>query len=264
MLDKTLRILSEAEVFDLGQPYRVGMPHHPFHPPFLYGMSKKHGDYTFGEGVSSASESLALGGHVGTHVDALCHFSKEGRLLGGTEAEPIQSYREGLKKHGVETIPPMLRRGVLLDAAAFEGKPILPEDYVVTAGRLEKIADKQRVEILPGDLVLIRTGWGRLWHDPKAYINDLKAPGPDEQAARWLSAKGIYAGGSDTIAFEFVPGGTMPVHVHFLVEKGIYILEALDLEGLSAAEKYEFLFIAAPLKIVGATGAPIRPLAVCC
>ena len=79
---------------------------------------------------------------------------------------------------------------------------------------------------------------------------------------RWLSARGIFAAGSDTMAFEKVPDASMPVHVHLLVESGIHIIECLNLEELAAARAHEFVFIASPLKIRGGTGSPIRPIAV--
>ncbi len=261
MIDELLDLLARSEVFDLSQPYYVGMPHHPVHPPFQYGLSKAHGDYVRQGDVSSASEAFALGGHVGTHIDALCHFSRGGKLNGGFDAEAHQSYRDGLSKHGVETIDPMLRRGILLDAAGDEGVDVLPEDFVLDADRLERIADREEVEIRAGDVVLIRTGWARYWDDPRRYINEVKGPGPNLEAAQWLSSKAVHAGGSDTIAFEHVPSDAMPVHVHFLVESAIHIIEALDMEGLAAAKAYEFAFLAAPLKVVGGTGAPIRPMA---
>jgi kynurenine formamidase len=86
-------------------------------------------------------------------------------------------------------------------------------------------------------------------------------PGPELEAARWLSERRVFAAGSDTLAFEKVPAARMPVHVHLLVESGIHIIEALDLEELSRDRVYEFVFVGAPLKIRGGTGAPMRPLA---
>jgi kynurenine formamidase len=86
-------------------------------------------------------------------------------------------------------------------------------------------------------------------------------PGPQIAGARWLSERGVVAAGSDTVAFELLPDPEMPVHVHLLVESGIHIVEALNLEELSQQRVYEFVFVAAPLKIVGGTGSPIRPLA---
>jgi len=245
--------LPAARVFDLAQPYFTGMPHYPTHPPFLYSLTKQHGDATGPAGHSSSADAMALGSHVGTHIDALCHFSCGGKLHGGAEIE--QSYANGLGRYSVDTIAPILRRGVLLDLAAEgplpAGREIAPED----------LAAAQRAEIRPGDIVLLRTGWARYFEDARRFVNDTRLPGPGLPGARWLSARGIFAAGSDTIAFEKSPDPAMPVHVHLLVESGIHIIECLNLEELAAAGVAEFLFIAAPMKIRGATGAPVRPLA---
>jgi kynurenine formamidase len=90
----------------------------------------------------------------------------------------------------------------------------------------------------------------------------VRGPGPALASAQWLSARGIFAAGSDTVAFEKVPDAGMPVHVHLLVERGIHIIECLNLEELAAAGAAEFLFVALPLKLEGATASPIRPIAV--
>jgi kynurenine formamidase len=118
------------------------------------------------------------------------------------------------------------------------------------------------VEIRAGDVILLRTGWAAYFDDPAKFIAGVHGPGPAISGARWLSGRGIYAAGSDTVAFEKVPDPSMPVHVHLLVESGIHIIECLNLDDLAAAKAYEFLFVALPLKIRGATGAPIRPVAI--
>lgn len=248
-----------ARAFDLAQPYFVGMPHYPTHPPFLFGLSKKHGDIVAPGGASSAAEALALGGHVGTHMDALCHFSKDGKLHGGVPAAEVQSYAGGIRLLSIDTVGLIARRGVLLDVA---GNEPLAEDFTVTPADLEDCAERQGVDIRPGDVVLLRTGWGRFWNDPARFINGVRGPGPELPAAEWLSRRKIFAAGSDTASFERVPAPSMPVHVHLLVEAGIHIFEALNLEELAAARMYTFLFLAAPLKIRGGTGSPVRPFAV--
>jgi kynurenine formamidase len=219
---------------------------------------KAHGEYMRGD-VSSAAEAIALGGHVGTHIDALCHFSKGGKVFGGVEV--VQSYAGGVGQLSIDTVGPIVRRGVLLDVAGHKGVDVLPVDCVIGPELLEAVTTRRNIAIRPGDVVLIRTGWARYWDDPRKFIAEVQGPGIDEASARWLSAKGIFAGGSDTIAFEFVPSN-MPVHAHFLVEKGIHIMEALDLERLAADGVTEFAFIAIPLKLEGGTGSPIRPIAV--
>ncbi len=261
MTSELLRLVSQARIFDLAQPYFVGMPHHPVHPPFLYSLAKKHGDYVGPGGVSSASEALALGSHVGTHIDALCHFSCGGKLHGGIDAASAQSYVGGLQQHSVDAIAPIFRRGVLLDIAGQAGVGALPADFQITPEHLEKAAQAHRVQVQPGDVVLLRTGWARYWNDAARYIAEVRGPGPQEAGARWLSERRVFAAGSDTVAFERVPAPSMPVHAHLLVESGIHIIECLNLEELAAQQVYSFLFVAAPLKIRGGTGSPIRPMA---
>ena len=60
-MNELLRILNESRVYDLAQPYFVGMPHFPTHPPFLFGLTKKHGDYVGPGGMSSAADSISMG-----------------------------------------------------------------------------------------------------------------------------------------------------------------------------------------------------------
>ncbi len=242
------------------------MPHHPAHPPFLFGLTKQHGDLVAEGGVSSAADSIALGSHVGTHIDALCHFSCGGMLYGGVDVKAVQSAGGGIHALSVDTIAPILRRGVLLDIAALVKLDALPTDFTITPEHLEGAAKAQNVAIEKGDVVLLRTGWARYWNDPVRYITGGQGavpagPGPEIAGARWLSERGVFAAGSDTVAFERVPA-PMPVHVHLLVESGIHLIEALNLEELSRDQIYEFMFVAAPLKIQGGTGSPIRPLAV--
>src|SRR3979490_2737281 len=91
--------LRRSKVYDLAQPYFAGMPHFPTHPPFLFGLTKKHGEVVGPAGHSSAADAIAMGSHVGTHMDALCHFSCGGRLFGGEEVAEVQSYTGGLARH---------------------------------------------------------------------------------------------------------------------------------------------------------------------
>ncbi len=252
-------IVTGARVIDLAQEWRPGMPHWPSHPPFLYGLMKAHGDVAYDNGTSSSSEALALGGHVGTHLDALCHFSQNGKLHGGIEASKVQSVEHGFKKLGVETVAPIVRRGVLFDVAgSLVGKAgELPPDHTIAPGDLERCAAP---ELRPGDVALIRTGWARYWNDARRMQN-ASSPGPGIDAARWLSSRGVFATGSDTLAYEKSPTKDFPVHIHLLVESGIHIIEALNMEELAESGAREFLFIGAPLKIAGGTGSPMRPFA---
>src|SRR3954471_7371627 len=137
MSAELLRALAGAKIYDLAHTYRIGMPHHPVHPPYLFGLVKAHGEYMRGD-VSSAAESIALGGHVGTHIDALCHFSKDGKLFGGVPV--AQSYAGGLEHFSIDTVAPILRRGVLLDIAAHQQQDVLPIDFAIGPELLEAAA----------------------------------------------------------------------------------------------------------------------------
>lgn len=250
-------LVTRAKVYDLAHPYFVGMPHYPTHPPFFFSLTRGHGEYPGPEGHSSSAEAITLGGHVGTHIDALCHFSYRGRLYGG--APVSQSYAGGHAELTADTIAPILRRAVLLDIAGLQGVPALPNDFEITPAHLE--AASRGLEIRKGDVVLLRTGWATYFSDPIRFVDQGRGPGPSLEGARWLSRHGVFAAGADTLAFEKIPMPEMPVHVHLLVENGIHIMECLNLEEIAAAGLREFLFVAAPLKIRGATGAPMRPLA---
>ncbi len=260
-----LRRLMRARVIDLAQPCYPGMPHWPTHPPFARAMTKLHGDTVLEGGASSAAEFVALGTHVGTHIDALCHFSLDGLLHGGAEAAQVQSESTGIAVHSVDRIAPIIRRGILLDVAALFANEPLEAGFEILPEHLEEAELEAGVIIDAGDVVLLRTGWGRFWREPRRFLNDLVLPGAGLAAARWLSDRGVLAAGSDTVAFERLPSPRMEVHVHLLVEHGIHIIENLMLEDLAADLSFsasnEFAFFAAPLRIEGATGSPLRPIA---
>jgi kynurenine formamidase len=186
-----------VRAYDLAQPYFPGMPHLPSHPPFLYSLTKKHGDILYSDGGTSAADAIALGTHVGTHIDALSHFSCNGVFYGERKIE--HTYEYGMAEFGVDTVAPIVRRGVLLDIARCEDVDVLPEDFEVTPEHLIRASN---IEISEGDIVLLRTGWAQFFSDAKRYINNGAAPGPRIEAARWLSARKIFAAGSDTVVFD--------------------------------------------------------------
>jgi len=265
-LSQLLELINKHTIYDLAHSYFAGMPHFPTHPAFLFGLTRKHGDMILEGGASSAADSIAFGGHVGTHIDALCHFSCDGMLHGGVEANAVQHDSAGFAKLGVDTIAPILRRGILLDIATQMKLDALPTDFTITPDHLDAALKAANATIQSGDVVLLRTGWARYFTSTAQYLTGgqghvVAGPGPAIEAARWISERGVFAAGSDTIAFEKVPAARMPVHVHLLVESGIHIIEALNLEDLSRDRIHEFVFIAAPLKFRGGTGSPIRPLA---
>ncbi|MBO0801583.1 MAG: cyclase family protein [Nocardiopsaceae bacterium] len=257
---------SGTEIIELGQPLFTGMPSSPNHPGFRMTLARRHGDMTRPDGSSAASEVLITGGHVGTHIDALAHVSFQGKLHGGVDAAQAQAGGQ-FAEHGAERIPPLVRRGVLLDVAAARDADCLDPGYGITAADLAEAARGSGAEPGPGNVALVRTGWARHFADPARYLGqDSGVPGVTEEAARWLAERQVVAVGADTTAFERIPPGAghrlLPVHRILLVEHGIYIMEHMNLEDAAARGLTEFAFIAAPLRIVGGTGSPIRPFAV--
>lgn len=258
-------LLAGARVVDLAQPMRRGMPQSPNHPAYRLVLDRRHGDLVRPDGGSAANEVIVTGGHVGTHVDALAHVSQDGLLHGGIPAASVQSH-QGFSRLGIEDLPPFLGRGVLLDVAAVHGVPCLPAGYEVTVADLEEAA-RAGVEPRPGDGVLIGTGWSRRWSEPEGFVGTASGtPGPGEEAARWLAARRPRFVGGETLALERTAPGAghavLPVHRILLVEAGISIVETMLLAELLDAGVPEFLLVLAPLRLVGGTGSPVRPLAV--
>jgi len=259
-------LVAGRRLYDLAQPLEAGMPVSPNHPGFRMSLMRRHGDHERADGSSAANEMMVLGGHTGTHVDALCHVSLEGRLHGGADAAEAQKGGR-FKTHGVDELPLTFCRGVMLDVPALAGVEVLEPGRPITRDDLEAAARRQGVEVREGDAVLVRSGWPVHWRDPATFLGATHgAPGPDLGAGRWLVERGVRLTGGETVAYEHIPPGQghalLPVHVLLLVEAGIPIVEMLDLSALARDRVYEFLFVLTPLKVVGATGVPVRPVAV--
>ena len=260
-LDELLVFLDHGKVYDLGVRLETGIPHGPAHSPFLYSLIKKHGQIVYRDGVSSATDLFSMGTHVGTHIDALGHVSKRGCLHGQIDAESVQSFPGGMSRCGAHELSPIVGRGVLLDLPRLLGCSIVNAECNIGPEEMDKACTQQGVTVRTGDTVLVRTGWMQHWPDHERFHANV-CPGVSLAGAHWLGDRGARYVGSDTYAFEKVPASGLPVHVAMLVERGIPIMEMLDLEALSGAGANTFLFIALPLKIVGGTGSPIRPIAI--
>ncbi|AYF27072.1 cyclase [Micromonospora tulbaghiae] len=255
-------------IYDLGRRLTAGMPQSPNHPAFGLTLPRRHGDMVRADGGSAANDLLVMGTHVGTHVDALAHVSQDGRLHGGADAAAAQVGGR-FDELGVHTVAPMVRRGVLLDVPAALGVQSCEPGYEITPADLDAAVSRQGTPVGAGDVVLIRSGWGRLFdhEDRNRYIGkDSGVPGVGADGATWLAQRGVHAAGADTIAFECLPPGkghsTLPAHRILLVEHGIYLIETMALEELARDGVHEFTFVMAPLPLYGATGSPVRPLAV--
>lgn len=213
--------------------------------------------------VSYTGAAVSMYTHMGTHIDTLAHFGLDGKIWNGFRADEHLGDR-GWRVAGAENIPPIVARGVLIDVAAARGVEMLPDGYRVTRKDLVQALEKQQVALQAGDVVLIRTGRMQRYEDAAAYMEN--PPGMGMSAARFLVEEGgAMIVGADNLSFESFPseveGNYVPVHTYLLAEQGTPILELVYLEELSRDGVYEFAFIGGSLKLRGADGAPVRPIA---
>jgi kynurenine formamidase len=245
-----------------GDPhYRIWMTHTPHgtvidDPLKLGAEMNRHVSYT--------GAAISLYTHMGTHIDALNHFGLDGRIWNGFRADEHLGDR-GWHVAGAEKIPPIIARGVLIDVAAAKGLDMLPDGYRVTRDDLVHALERQHTELHEGDVVLIRTGRMQRYEDAAAYMAN--PPGMGMSAARFLVEEGgAMIVGADNLSFEAFPseveGNYVPVHTYLLAQRGTPILELVYLEELAKDGIYEFAFLGGSLKLRGADGAPIRPIAI--
>ena len=262
-----MMILSNARVYDLEQPRYFGAPTFPSHAPgYFYTLHRHHEHGTDGgDARTSASGFMYTTEHAGTHIDALCHQAEHLHLYGGREVNASVQTSSGFTELGAETIAPLITRGILLDMAHHRGVDYIGSGNPIQRDEMEAVLQNQQVSLEKGDVVLLRTGNGALWHNPTTY---LQAGGVSGEASSWLASKGVKAVGADNVAWDEVGvvdpdlQVTLPGHLILLVRHGIYILENLFLEELARNQRYEFTFICLPLKLRGATGSPVRPIAI--
>ncbi|HEX5499960.1 MAG TPA: cyclase family protein, partial [Thermomicrobiales bacterium] len=235
----------DLRLFDLEQPRFQGMPVISVHQPgYAYFLHRRHGDdYRPGETGprTSASGVIVCMEHSGTHIDAICHQADDQMLYGGIPAADV-STSKGFSQLAIEDVPPMFAPGVLLDVAAAKGVAALDAGQLVTADDLAACCARARVEIRPGDVVLVRTGNAAWWDDPERYLS---GPGMDGSAAAWLAARHVLAVGADNMAWDVIGlrdpklGCQLPGHLILLARHGIYIIENLQLDALAAARPGE-------------------------
>jgi kynurenine formamidase len=261
-----LEQVAGGQVYDLGVELFVGMPAcctgfgDPTYQIWMTHTPKRNGD----ELLSYSADAVSMYTHTGTHIDALNHFGLHGEIWNRVAASDALETR-GWTRSGVETYPPIIARGVLIDVAGAKSVKRLAGSYPITVDDLESALGKQGSSVGPGDVVLIRTGLMSVWPDPAEYRID-EQPGLSLEAARWLvEEKQAMLIGADNFGVESFPSKNpenfVPLHSYLFAERGVSIIEVMWLEDLAKDAVYEFTFIAAPLKLRGATAGPVRPLA---
>ena len=272
-----LRGATQGRIYDLEVERFRGMPIHPAHPQLEVVSFRtprgihNQGDQEWLKTRNSAKMSfiseLVIGTvHSGTHIDALAHVTvgEDNHWHGGFSADADLG-DWGPLKGDATALPPIITRGVLIDVAGHQGVDVLKGAEGISSDDLKAALAVQGTELRPRDAVLIRTGYCGLYPDAERMRAHFGC-GINADAARWLADQGAVVVGGDTESLEQLPSADSDnphiVHTVLLIEHAIHIVEMVYLEDLAADRQYEFLFIALGLKIRGATGSMIRPIAV--
>jgi kynurenine formamidase len=212
-------------------------------------------------GLEFSTELVIGTPHVSTHIDALCHYAFDGRIFGGAAVEDVSS-DFGWTEHGMETVPPIIGRGVLIDVPAFLGVDPLEDGFEITAEHLAGALAAQGSTVGEGDVVLVRTGkLAEFFTDPERFMAAQAGVGPG--GAVWLYERGMAVLGTDTPATEPAPhpDPRNTTHKAMLVERGVHLVENLALDELARDRVYAFAFVCLPLRMTGSTGSWVRPAA---
>lgn len=268
-------LVEHGEMHELGHVYSRDMPLLGTRSFALKLLTDGHAS---GSNGNVGNDEYVAGeiGQVGTQFDGLGHIGQEMTMADGTVERVFYNghtgreiyNNNGLLKLGIEHIKPIITHGILLDIAGLKGLERLAPDYEITVADAQAALARQGIAesaITEGDAVLFRTGYGPLWYTDEATYNG-PAPGIGLEVARWLIGKNITLVGGDTYATEIStnPDPTLfgPVHQELMTKNGVFNIENMIFEELVNEGVYEFLFIATPIRYQGATGSPLRPLAI--
>ncbi|MFF3839108.1 cyclase family protein [Streptomyces sp. NPDC001930] len=212
--------------------------------------------------------AMNVHGDADSHLDALCHVVFDGELYGGVPASTVTD--EGAGRLSVDLLGNgVVGRGVLLDVPRLRGVPWLEPGDVVTSGDLTAAEAAQGVRVGPGDLLFVRVGH-RLrrtelgpWDSAEARVG-LHPTAVEFLAEREVSVLG--GDGNNDTAPSVVEGIAFPVHVLAIHAMGVHLMDYLRFEDLvplcARAGRWSFLCVVAPLRLTGATGSPVNPVAV--
>jgi kynurenine formamidase len=260
---RAARLIQAGEVIELGYPLFDGMP---FYGSRIYSQQLKRTNWPPGSNNRGSNEEMVATelGQVGTQIDGFGHQSIGNSLYNCFKLDEVTT-RTGFAKLGIEKAGALITRGVLVDVAALRGVEMLGDRYEITAQDLQDALTRQNLTLETGDAVIINTGFGRLWgQDNVRYFRT--QPGLGIGAAEWLAQQHPMIVGSDTCCVEVNPNPdpnlSSPVHQILLVAGGIYLIESLKLDELVEKGVHEFAFIVEPLKLRGATGSSVAPVAV--
>jgi kynurenine formamidase len=256
---KATRLVKRGAVYPLAIPLKARAPrwpgrHENWHVATYFNLD--------GPGLGSAEDLLMIHTHGSTHIDALSHIVVDGKTYNGVAAgQAIDS--TGARRNGIDSLGPLVTRGIMLDFPALHGIDHLEPDHVILPDEVEAAARRQNVAMESGDALLFRTGWLNVWSKDARVFNE-RQPGPSREVAIWAGQREIAIMGADNNAVEAYPlAEELSLHREFIRNQGGYLMELLDLEKLARDRVHEFMFIASPLNITRGLGSPLTPIAIC-
>jgi kynurenine formamidase len=266
---KPERVLRAAKLIKTGEMFELGAVLSPDPKEAFINANRVFNIYTKPAlpvaNTRTANEELVVTelGQIGTQFDAFAHQMWGDSFYNCFKLGEIGT-RSGFKKLGVENVGGLFTRGVLIDVAGLKGADMLPTSYIITPEDLQQALAKANQKLEPGDTVVIRTGWSKLIGKENQRYGSV-SPGLGVAAAQWLVGQQPMMIAADNCCVEVrpsEPGYSLPVHAMMLIQYGVYLIENLELEALAAARAYEFAFVVQPLKIKGATGSAVAPIAI--
>ena len=276
MTPELLRLIKTGKVYSLGIPHFEGLPRPGAMVPFTLTPRLRHGDLDAIAPASAAAETITMPVHTATHIDALCHIGEHQDALGNPHpggevrlyagngktvaAKDTVSYQGQLHLSAGDMIP-IIQRGILVDVAGYKGVDVLPDAYEITVEDLQATLESEGIKIMPDTAVLFRTGYYKHFREGnQAYLDAIAGPGLP--VAQCLVEAGVNLVGADNMTVEAIPPLDHRVHRFLLVHNGVTLVENMFLEMLAAEKAYEFLLIISPLRMYGATGSWVNPIAI--
>ena len=267
-------LVREGRVYDLAHVLHAGIPTFPGRTFRQYLTTNYHeinrrSERAGPEGLGRNSvnwivEQVMATQQMGTHIDGLNHLQRGDRTYNGFAlGEIVEDH--GTNRLGIDTLPQVVTRGLLVDVAGARGGEHLEQGEVVTVADAEAALDGAGLEVRPGDAVFFHTGWGGLWGtDNERYAAG--EPGPGMALGEWLADQRIALTGCDTWSFGPYPpedpDEPFVVPQTLNVRYGVVVAENLRLEEVAREGVHEFMLVIAHAKLRGATGAWVAPLAI--
>ncbi|MGE6449931.1 cyclase family protein [Pseudoalteromonas tetraodonis] len=262
-------VLTASKLIKQGKVYGLGMAVNKDTPAFRHRYFEVHTSQpepkTFGTNKFTYIDDQIIGWTgVGSQINGLAHYGRDNVHYNGHKVSDFMTVT-GVKKLGLEKVPPMVSRGVLLDMRPYFNQDIVNEGTTFNKKEIDAVAKQQGVDIQKGDVVLFCTGWSDLMgKDNERYLAG--GPGIGVKGGKYLAEKGVIAVGADNWSSEAVPHEdpslSFPVNQMMATNYGVHVLENILCDDLAKDQAWEFMFVLGHPLYEGSTQVQINPVAI--